>query len=113
MAEYADVVKARRARMSPVGHEQAAVFTQGATIAADLLALSLASDLAEATTIGPLEVAEADTWADRARVTPQIVEAAERLQDIARTMGTILACDDPISDSALEAVMRSIAGPAG
>lgn len=52
MTEYSDVVKARRARMSPEGHEQAKVFKRGATIASDVLALRLArgwtqSDLAE------------------------------------------------------------------
>lgn len=52
MTEYSDVVKARRARVSPEGHEQAKVFNRGATIAADVLALRLArgwtqTDLAE------------------------------------------------------------------
>ena len=52
MSEYSDAVQARRARMLPEGQEQAKVFSRGAAIAADVLALRLSrgwtqGDLAE------------------------------------------------------------------
>jgi ribosome-binding protein aMBF1 (putative translation factor) len=42
MAEYSEVVAARRARMSTDSREQAKVFNRGAALAADVLGLRLA-----------------------------------------------------------------------
>ncbi|MDP3712304.1 MAG: helix-turn-helix transcriptional regulator [Mycobacteriales bacterium] len=61
MSEYSDVVKARRARMSPEGRTQAQVFNRGATLAADVLALRLSRgwtqiDLAERSGIDQADI---------------------------------------------------------
>lgn len=54
---------------------------------------------------------EADAWADRAFVTIEILEAAGQFQQIAEAIGPIAVSENPIGDSALEALMLSIAGP--
>lgn len=47
MARYDDVVKARRARMSPETRDTAEAFRRGASIAADVIALRLAHGLTQ------------------------------------------------------------------
>lgn len=48
---------------------------------------------------------EADLWSDRARLKPELLDAAEALREIAVKHGGIEPVEAPISDEALDALM--------